>query len=169
MLSQAELRTALHYDENTGVFTWRDYPLPSGKRRKTHGKGSVGASAGCPDKRGVFQVRYLGKLYLAHRLAWLYVFGWLPKEIDHINVNPSDNRIRNLRLATRAQQNANTRARATNKTGFKGVSRSKGKFAAHIRVSGKSIYLGSFNKPEEAHAAYVKAATEAHGYFARAA
>lgn len=90
------------------------------------------------------------------------------EEVDHINGNGLDNRRENLRLANRAQQNRNTRMKRNNTSGFKGVSYHKpnNRWCAYITVNSKTVYLGSFLTPEEAHEAYCKKATEVYGEFA---
>lgn len=85
--------------------------------------------------------------------------------VDHINGNALDNRRSNLRICTNAQNQCNSRAR--NKTGFKGVHHRGNKYYAQITVNRKCITLGVYVTPEEAHAAYCKAALEYHGEFAR--
>ena len=120
--------------------------------------------AGCKS-RGYIVVRVDLVLHQAHRLAWLYVHGsWPVDQIDHINCDPSDNRICNLREATPAQNQANTRSYA--KSGFKGVRKNFSKWNAYI--GGRTFkHLGSFDTPEEANAAYLTAARARSGEFAR--
>lgn len=153
MLTQ--LCERLNYHPDTGVFTW----VRSGK------------VAGSLRPSGYIAINLNKKLYQAHRLAWLYVYGSWPKtHIDHINCDRQDNRIVNLRDATPSQNIANSRLSAANKTGFKGVSfdKRKGLFRAVLGKNGRQIFLGYFTKPDEAHKAYVKAAQTEHGEFARA-
>lgn len=107
---------------------------------------------------------------MAHQLAWLYVNGtWPPSQIDHIDGDGLNNKIENLRLANSAQNNSNRSFNGA--VGFKGVywNKSGKAYRAQIQINGRRIYLGSFATPEEAHEAYVKAAKELHGEFARAA
>lgn len=157
-MTQEELKKALRYDPETGLFVW----LRSFRGKKK-------ADAGYIDLYGYRNIRCHGPLYKAHRLAWLYIYGeWPSGEIDHINGVPGDNRIANLRIATRSQQNANNKLRCNNTTGFKGVSRVNGRFGAYVRINKKSTYLGTFDTAEEAHKAYVDAAREAYGLYARA-
>lgn len=155
-LTQEELKSILSYDPETGVFLWiRSF---RGKKRN---------EAGSLDHYGYVNIRCFKRLYKAHRLAWLYVYGSLPDgELDHVNGDPGDNRISNLRIATRLQQCTNTKIRSNNTTGFKGVSRANGRFVAFIK-NGKSKYLGAFDTPEQASEAYALAAREAFGEFAR--
>lgn len=156
MVTQQQLKKLLHYDPETGKFTW----LESKRGRR-------------PLSRRVYSsLRIDGRQYLTHRLAWIYVNGDIPDgiEVDHINGDPADNRIANLRLATRAQNHANRRLSNTNKAGLKGVHTTKhGRCAARINHMGKRYWLGRFDTAEEAHAAYVSAAKRLHGEFARAA
>lgn len=155
MITAQELRERLDYDPVSGVFRWKT--SASNRIR-------VGSTAGCINTIGYCQIYIGSKPYLAHRLAWLHVFGaWPDGVIDHINGNRSDNRICNLREATRAQNNANARVRSDNTSGLKGVSPLHGRWAAQAG----GVYLGLFDTPEEAHAAYVAAAKERFGNFAR--
>jgi hypothetical protein len=94
---------------------------------------------------------------------------WPEGEIDHVNGNPSDNRLENLRIANRFENMKNIKKPVTNKSGLKGVSwHEKGnKWQAHIRCDGKNHYLGLFQTAELAHEAYKKASNRLHGIFAR--
>jgi len=109
-----------------------------------------------------------GKRYAAHRLAWLYVYGeWPSSELDHVNGDKLDNRIENLRLATRAENNANTKCRS--KVGLKGVVKVRNRYRAGITIDRQFHYIGLFATAEEAHAAYLVRAQMAFGEFHRAA
>lgn len=90
-------------------------------------------------------------------------------QVDHINCDTLDNRRSNLRLATNAQNVMNSGVRCDNKSGFKGVTKDRDRWSARITLSGKTMRLGSFRTPEEAHAAYCAAAKALHGEFARTA
>jgi hypothetical protein len=151
--------SVLSYDPITGVFTWRE-SSSRGVR--------IGSVAGNRTSRGYIRITISGKKYAAHRLAWLFVHGELPDaEIDHINLNPSCNKISNLRVATRSQNNANRRSMSRT-GGYKGVSQTPcGRFIAKCRVNGKQIYLGSFESAELAHKAYINCAAMIYGDFAR--
>jgi hypothetical protein len=125
---------------------------------------------GTRGERGVVICSVNGRMYKAHRIIWLLNHGrWPDGDVDHINGDPSDNRIENLRVATDSQNLANMRKPITNKSGKKGVSwHAIGKkWQTHIKVRGKNLYLGLFDTVEEAHAAYVAKAIEMHGEFAR--
>jgi len=157
MLTQETLKEVLHYDCETGVFTWAINIY----RKKTKGK-----IAGTKDKEGYMQIMIKRKTYRAHRLAWLYVYGSFPsKEIDHINCIPSDNRIVNLREASREENQQNKKnAQKNNKSGFLGVSKSGNVWRATIYLNGKRYSLGFFKSPELAHNAYIQAKRTMHAY-----
>lgn len=93
------------------------------------------------------------------------IFGPAPC-IDHINGNGLDNRRSNLRAATYSDNARNARLRSDNTTGLKGVKRNGSRWHGQIRVGAKRLHLGSFETPEEAHAAYCKAAVQHFGEFA---
>jgi hypothetical protein len=119
---------------------------------------------------GVVNGRYLqigfgGYRDRAHRLAWLYVHGVIPKEIDHINGNGLDNRICNLREVTH-QQNVHNLVRPPkhNSSGFMGVSffKSTNRFSSYIQVDGKKRHLGYYDTAQEAHQVYLSAKRRYH-------
>lgn len=170
MIDQATLKSILDYDTDTGLFTWK--PRPPG-----HGmSGWNGRCAGKPAARqlpdGYMRVMHMGRGYLAHRLAWLYVHGeWPTATIDHADGDRRNNRIANLRLADAFQQKANAKLKSTNTSGFKGVSRdpSSNKWRARITHNRIQYRLGAFDSPADAHKAYCAAAHRLFGEFARVA
>ena len=153
------LREILHYCPDSGEFTW----LVDIKRV------NAGDKAGCVRSGGYICIQYNGKVYRAHRLAYLYMTGEWPKELlDHANNIKTDNRWCNLRPATRSENNRNCKVYKNNKSGLKGVRSAKdGKFDARIAVNKKQRHLGRFNTAQEAHEAYCEAANRLHGDFAR--
>ncbi len=157
-----DLHQRFDYDPGTGLFT---------HRRKRGFRG--GEPAGWYDRKGYLRVGTgSGHQYFAHRLAWLWVHGdWPIMEIDHINGIRDDNRIANLREATRSQNLANAGRLPSNTSGFKGVSFSKSvqRWHATITIGGKQKHLGYHDTAAEAHAAYLTAAKTAFGDFSRAA
>ena len=146
-LTAEYLRSILHYSPETGIFT---------RKVRTSPRVKVGDVAGCPDGGGYMQIRVQSRLYLAHRLAWLHVYGvWPEDQLDHINRNRSDNRIANLREVTNKQNLQNAGKYSHNTSGHSGVSWYKrdSKWIAHIRHNQKLIHLGCFATIEEAVAA----------------
>lgn len=152
-----DLRKSLEYNPETGEFRWK---ISAGRAR-------AGSPAGTVDKsRGRLHIQFQGKLNLGHRLAWLLTYGkWPEKVIDHLDGNPLNNRISNLRDVSNSVNSQNQRkANSDNKTGLLGVSFHKrdGKFHAQIYANGKKKRLGYFPTAELAHAAYLAAKREIH-------
>jgi len=162
MLTQDELKKILHYDPATGIFTWRE---------RTSIRVIPGMRAGYDrGGRGYIWIKVGGRHYPAHRLAWFYVHGrWPTHEIDHINAVRDDNRITNLREATRRQNHQNRRIGPSNKSGIKGVSweKSRGMWRAAVRRPDGSIFHKRFRNKEAAAAFYRDQATRFYGEFAR--
>lgn len=159
-LTAERLRELLHYNPETGVFTWLE------ARRC----GRTGKNAGTLKPNGYVEIEIEQRSYKAHRLAFLYMTGeWPDADVDHKNRRRADNRWTELRPASRAENLANSGPRRNNTSGFKGVSKraDTGRWRAQFRVGGKSVALGSFDTPEEAHQAYMAAAREHFGEFAR--
>ena len=160
-LTKEWVRFHLEYNASTGIF----------RRRVANSNNSVaGDVAGARAGAGYIEIKIDGKSYKAHRLAWLYVYGHLPRgDIDHANMDREDNRLKNLRAATRSQNQFNRPRLRSNKSGFKGVSwhKATSKFVAQASLNGKKCYLGVFGTPEEAAAAYRNFARRHHGEFAR--
>lgn len=160
MITQKELRDVVHYDSETGIFT----------RIKSPRTDRVGKVIGTKHPEGYLYARINGEMVGLHRMAWLYVYGREPIDrIDHINGDPSDNRISNLRECSHSQNMQNLRAaKNINKSGLLGVSRAKNctinPWLAQIQVNMKKIYLGCFPTPEEAHAAYLAKKREIHEF-----
>lgn len=159
MLTQERLKELLHYDPDTGVFTWK----------ASRGRVRAGSVAGSPDGgRGYIMIRIDGKKHLAHRLAFLYVNdAFPPAGVDHIDHCSTNNRLANLRLATQAENCKNSRININNTSGYKGVTwdKSKGKWMAQARLNITKYYLGRYPTAEEASAAYEAFAKEHHGEF----
>jgi hypothetical protein len=148
----------LAYDQATGLMTWKVR-----KAQRIH----VGDRAGRPNTTGYLQVRIDGRIHCIHRLAWLFVHGVMPKcDVDHVDRDRSNNRIGNLRLASRSENIENTLRRSTNKSGFKGVfwHKAAGRWHAAIQSKGVKTMLGSFADPEMAAKAYAVAAARVHRF-----
>lgn len=158
MLTAEKLRDVLEYNSKTGKFKWRV------KRQGV----KLDKSAGVVNGAGYEQIQIDGKRYLSHRLAWLYSYGEWPKGIlDHVNRDRSDNRIENIREATRSENSVNAKVRSNNRIGLKGVSfnKQRNKFMAKIKHNGKIHFLGLFNSAKQAHQAYCIAARKFYGEF----
>ena len=154
-LTQEQLKSMYVYDKDTGIFI---------RARDLGNCYKAGQIAGGSHNSGYTVIRFGKRLYLAHRLAWLYVYGEWPKlHIDHINGIKTDNRISNLRDVTASENMANQhRARSDSVSGVLGVSCScsrKG-WRAQICRSGKVKNLGTFNTKEAAQEAYWNARNE---------
>ena len=162
-LTKDQIDAAYEVDLERGIFI----------RKFSAGRGKKGDIAGSISANG-YRLIYGGgkKLLTAHRLMWFYVNGvWPETDIDHINGNKDDNRIGNLRLAHRSENNINAKTHKHNTSGFKGVSfdNRRKHWVAYIWVFKKRYYLGSFGDREKAFAAYQAASVKYYGEFAKAA
>jgi hypothetical protein len=155
-LTQELLKTALHYDPKTGDFHWRVKPAS-----RTH----IGDLAGCIEPCGYRVIGMAGIGFKAHRLAWLYVYGEFPTELDHKNRNRADNRISNLREATRPQNAGNAICRREGRLKGAYWHKRDRRWASAIPIKGKSVWLGQYATEEEAHAAYCDAARKKYKEF----
>jgi hypothetical protein len=150
-----EVRALFDYNPVTGEFI-RFIGIPGA---------SAGVVKGCIRPDGYGQISVNRKRELTHRLVWLWVHGYLPYQIDHIDGDKLNNRIDNLREATTSQNHGNTVKSIRNKSGFKGVRQRNKRWAASIKILGVATYIGTYATPEEAHAAYCAKAREIHGEF----
>lgn len=156
--SQKEILKYLSYSEETGLFTWK---VRRGRARK-------GDTAGTTDFAGYRHIRLNGKYHRAHRLAWIYVNGAIKhqKYIDHIDGNPSNNSISNLREVSQTENLQNSfKLRGTTKAGLIGITLDHNKWLARIRVNGTRLTIGRFDSKEEAHTAYVEAKLKLHPFW----
>ena len=118
------------------------------------------------DRDGYFVGKINGRFVRAHRVAWALAQGeWPDGDIDHINGDRGDNRIANLRVVARAENNKNRALHSNNKSGVHGVSwhRKSNSWQTQIKVNGERHYLGQFPTLEAAAAAR-KAAEEKFGF-----
>lgn len=155
-MEQSYLKSILHYNPETGLFT----------RLVRKGNHKIGSVAGTL-ANGYIQIRIDGSYYLGHRLAWLYMTGTLPTfQVDHWNLNRSNNAWSNLREATSGQNHQNRTKTCRNKSGFLGVSLHKatGKFLACIKVDYVGHNLGLYDTAEQAYEAYKSAKLKFHKF-----
>jgi len=134
MISQKKLKSILHYNPDTGVFTWL---VNKGLRVV------IGSMAGCSKPDGYRTIGIDSRGYMAHRLAFLYMNGKFPEyDVDHINGIRSDNRWENLRRSTRAENLRNRKIPNTNKSGAIGVSRHtiNAAWRASVCINGKQVH-----------------------------
>jgi len=159
MEKDAQYSDLLSYDPDTGIIKWL---VNRGRNAKP------GQIAGRLTRNGHRHICVMQREVYAHRLAWFLVYGeWPSSDLDHVNGDPDDNRIANLRLATHTQNMTNAKAKKNSFTGLKGVSPHGRRWVARIRVDGVRQSLGRFDTKEEAAEAYRIAADSLHGEFAR--
>lgn len=162
MVTLQRLKDVLEYCPETGLFRW----IKSGKGVKS----TKDRIAGCLSKSSLgivyIKIRIDGRLYYAHRLAWLYMTGeWPVYEVDHQNRNGLDNRFCNLRAATSSDNKANRLVKSSNP--YKGITKRGKKWIAQIaKKDSRYTYLGIFTSAEDAANAYDFAARSLHGEFA---
>lgn len=153
MVTQERLKELFDYDPETGNLIWK-------VARSNVKVGDV--AGGAIDKRGYWHIGVDGRLYKAHRLVWLWHHGkWPDHQIDHIDRDPANNRIENLRDVSNVVNQLNRRDRS-NKTGFAGVFKRRNKFRAQLCVFGKDVRLGTFDTPEEAHHVFKRVHFDLH-------
>lgn len=159
MITQSQLKKILHYDPESGFFTNRVWRSSRSLPRQV---------IGTVDGKGYLHTGIDGKIYRLHRLAWMYMVGYVPKHIDHIDRDRKNNRWSNLRGASCKSNAGNSGVHKHNTSGYRGVSQNtrSGKWHAQIKINGKQTYLGRFDTPEDAAEIYDAAAKEHFGEFA---
>jgi len=162
MITQALV--AEHFDHKDGHLYWKKVSHPNKQYL-------VGQEVGSIHSTGYRHVTWQNKIYKVHRLIFLLEHGYMPAEIDHINGNRSDNRIENLRPATRSENQCNRGALSSNTSGYPGVSWHKKSKAWVVRLmkNGKSKAIGYFKDLELAGLVSIEARSLYHGTFARVA
>lgn len=157
MLTQQQIKNIFQYKD--GDLIWK---ISKGKR------GKIGSIAGSINSEGYLRICIDKKQYKVHRLVYLYHHGYLPNVIDHIDRNRLNNKIENLREATTAQNNANSKIRKDNTSGLKGITwhKASNKWCAQLMVNCKQNHIGLFFNIEDAQAAYLQARRKHLGEFA---
>lgn len=160
------------YEEVREVFDYKDGHLYWKKsweddKRKTHK--TIGSKAGTKQSAGYIQITYNGKLYLAHRLIFLWNHGYLPRVLDHIDGDKLNNKIENLRGASYSENQFNRKMNSNNTSGYKGVTwhEPSKKWVAKLRHDKKLFHIGVFTDIEEAAKAVKLKREELHKEFAR--
>lgn len=163
------LRECFDCDAERGLLIWKKRPLAHFSHLRQCNQTNTrfaGKQGGSQSRSGYLDV-HLGRKIRVHRIIWAMHSGaWPIAFLDHINGDKTDNRVANLREATRSQNGANVGVARRNKVGLKGVSPHHNRFRAQIKTRDKVILLGIFDTPELAHAAYAAAAIHHHGEFA---
>ena len=132
----------LRQDEVLHLFEYQK----DGSLYKKQKGGSLKKASDNLDSKGYKRVQVNGTRYLQHRIIFLYHNGYMPKFVDHINQDKSDNRIENLRETTKSLNGKNCKMYSNNKSGYSGVNkRSSGRWQATIRVNNKTIYIGTYD------------------------
>ena len=157
MLTQDRAKQLFFYNPETGDLVWKQ----SSERPKVSGKIARHLNAD-----GYLCVMVDGVLLRAHRVIWLYVNGYFPKyDLDLIIGIRNDNRLCNLREATRAQNMQNMhKTMIDHNSGYIGASKYHNKWRARIKINYKEKHIGYYDTPEEAHEAYLQAKRNLHEY-----
>jgi hypothetical protein len=128
-----------------------------------------GRIAGTLHPKGYKTVFVCGKAYLLHRLIFLYHYGYLPLQVDHIDTNKANNKIENLRESSESQNRCNSQMQQNNTSGYKNISwdKSRNKWHVAVALGGKTVFSKRFNDLDEAIVAAREARQKYHGVFAR--
>lgn len=145
------------FDYRDGVLYWK----------KSLRYGFIGKAAGTQEVDGYLVTQIKGKRYKNHRIIYLMHTGKMPPLIDHIDMNPSNNRIENLRPATVSQNGMNSTTRRHSRSQIKNVRWHHNAWIAYITVDGKQKHLGSFKDAEIAELVAIEAREKWYGEFAR--
>lgn len=167
--TQEQVKAVLDYNPDTGDFTWKENPFVTNKGSKLQSVRYAGKKAGTVSSSGSKSYVRINCRSLvshpmhAHRLACIYMVGYAPEHVDHINGNGTDNRWCNLRFSDTKDNAKNVRKASNNTSGVTGVSKVKGKevWRAYIKINQKTIWLGHFKSLADA----AKARSEANKLF----
>jgi hypothetical protein len=161
LLNKDEIDSLFVYSEVTGGLLWKN----------TVSNRIAGTLAGSPNKKGHWVVQINEKLYRIHNLVWILFGNNIPENfiVDHIDNDPLNNRISNLRLATHSQNLLNSSKRENKSSIYKGVhwNKQSNSWRASIRINERVKYIGNFKDEYSAHLAWCDVAKEIHGEFFR--
>jgi hypothetical protein len=155
MLTHERLLELLDYNQYTGVFTWRQV------RKRGHRSGAV---AGWHSGKGMWRIEVDGVNYLAHRLAFFYVYKWWPIQVDHKDGDRSHNWIANLRPADNSQNQANNGPKSNNRLGHRGIGLYGKWYVVQLKKNGIAI-RAKFTTLDEAIEFVNRTSQEIHGEF----
>ena len=165
MIEISKLQELITYDPELGTFTWK-VSIGGNGQRNVSGSKPAGSTAGGHNDNGYYRIRIDGRSYLGHRLAWAITHGaWPVGSIDHINGNPRDNKLVNLRDVRQGENIQNQRRpHPRNTSGVLGVGKHTQykKWLARITVDGRGQHLGVFDTVEEAQQVYLDAKRKMH-------
>jgi len=153
---------AEYFDHKDGHLYWKKVAHPNKQYL-------VGQEAGSIHATGYRHVTWKGKVHKVHRLIFLLEYGYMPKEIDHINGDRQDNRLKNLREVTRSQNQCNRFVLTNNTSGYAGVSWHKKSKSWVVRLmkDGKTKAIGYFKDLELAGLVSAEARSLYHGVYAK--
>ena len=160
-MDQATVKELFDYDPDTGNLLYRYNPRGTDKRH--------GDPAGTSQPTGYLQVMVSRRRYYIHRLVWLWHHGYMPKRpmvIDHIDRDPTNNRIENLREVHTRENTCNTDySKTRSETGYRGVCylSDRDKYLAYCHQEGKRVFIGHFDDPHSAAEAYNRKIIELRG------
>ena len=148
-----------NFDHKDGQLFWK----------KSRGNVKKFTKAGTLGSHGYYQIRFLGKTYLTHRLVYLFVHGQMPSQIDHIDGDKTNNRIENLRSCNQSENRMNAICSSLNKIGIKNVcwSKSNKRWRVQVKKQGKNVYDAHFEDLELAELVAIEARNKYHGLFAK--
>lgn len=155
-ITQEKLKELFIYDPVSGLVV---------RKKTTSSNAKAGSVVGSINSNGYLLTKVCGKSLAIHRIVWIYVHGITPQnEIDHVNGDKTDNRIENLRICSKTENQQNQKLHSDNTSGYHGVSWRKdiGKWRAQIQVAGKKLMLGCFDNLPEAIEAHTKAKEKYH-------
>jgi hypothetical protein len=156
MLTQLQVFDLFDYKD--GVLFWKTTPS-----RKI----PIGSKAGTITAKGYIRIKINGRLYYAHRLVYLLETGTYPKQLDHVNGDKSDNRIKNLRECDVSQNNLNRKKPRNNSSGIKGISwhAISKKWMVSLQIAGEQKYFGLYKDIDQAKSVIEAMRHKYHGDF----